>query len=80
MPRYGETSRGKTALAPTDVARTCARKFGLESPAALQQRRIIRRLEATKSVACRRSLSTPPLFVRAGVGKDRGGTLGEVGG
>jgi hypothetical protein len=53
MPRYGETSRGKTVLHPTDVARTCARKFCLESPAVLRQRRIIRRLKAAKSVACR---------------------------
>ena len=51
MPRYGKQAAAKLSSHPTDVARTCARKFGLESPAALRQRRIIRRLEAATSVA-----------------------------
>ena len=43
MPRYGRTSRGKLSC-------HVGRKSRLESPAALRQRRITRRLEAATSI------------------------------
>jgi hypothetical protein len=50
MPRYRRTSRVNLSCHPNDVGR----KSGLESPAALRQRRIIPRLEAATSTYLRR--------------------------